>query len=162
MTPPLSRSSNNAGTAVDDDAVIVVDVVVVSAATSPSAPWTISPSPLPLPPPPLDAVREDRVRGDDVDDDRDRPLIIAVVMLGWLRKRTRRGTWVWRWFVLDLSGGCTTHVILLRRRGHCQGQSRRPDEDARTGWSRLLAGGGACHSLQTILLIERGGKKKTK
>jgi hypothetical protein len=28
-----------------------------------------------------------------------------VVMSGWLRKRTRRGTWVWRWFMLDLSGG---------------------------------------------------------
>jgi hypothetical protein len=30
----------------------------------------------------LDAVREDRVRGDDVDDDRDGPSIVAVVMLG--------------------------------------------------------------------------------
>jgi len=44
-TPPSSRSSDNAGTAADDDAVVVVDVVVVSAATSPSAPWSISPFP---------------------------------------------------------------------------------------------------------------------
>ncbi len=46
------------------------------------------------PPPPLDAVREDRVRINDIDDDRDGPLIVMVVLSGWLRKRTRQGMWV--------------------------------------------------------------------
>ena len=59
----------------------------------------------PPPPPPLDVVSEDRVRGSDVDNDHNGPLIVVVVMLGWLRKRTRRGTWVRRWFGLDLLGG---------------------------------------------------------
>ncbi len=102
--PPSSRSSNNAGTAAEDDAGVVVDVVVVSMATSPSAPWMIPPPP-PPPSPPLDTVREDHVRGNDVNDNHDGPSIDAVVMSGWLRKQMRWGKWVRQWFMLDLLGG---------------------------------------------------------
>ncbi len=160
--PPTSRSFDNTGTAADDDAVVDADVVVVSAATSPLAPWTISPPPPPPPPPPLDALREDRVRGDDVEDDHDGPSIVAVVMLGWLRKWTRRGTWVQRWFVLDSSGGVHYSRHPPSPPGSSTG-SKPPSRRQRANRVVTLVGGGtACHPLRTIPLVERGGKKKTK
>ena len=162
MTPSSSRSSDNAGMAVDDDAVVVVDVVVVSAATSPLAPWAISPSPPPLPPPPLDLVREDRVRGNDVDNDCDGPSIVAVVMSGWLRKRTRRGTWVRRWFVLDSSGGVHYSRHPPPPPGSSSGSKPSSQQQRANRVVALVGGGGACHPLRTIPLVERGGKKKTK
>jgi hypothetical protein len=70
--------------------------------------WPRGQSPPPPPPPPpstLDAVREDHVSGNDVDDNRDGPSIVMVVMSGLLRKRMRRGTWVRWWFMLDSLGG---------------------------------------------------------
>ncbi len=96
--PPLSHLSDNAGTALWTSLLFPQRCLCRPHGQSP-------PPPPPPPLPPLDAVREDRVRGYDIDDDCNGPSIAAVVLLGWLRKRTRRGTWVWRWFVLNLSGG---------------------------------------------------------
>jgi hypothetical protein len=110
----------------------------------------------------LDAVHKDRVRGDDVDDDRDGPSIVPVVMTGWLRKRTRRGMWVWRWFVLDSLGGVHYSRHPPPPPGSSSG-SKPPSRRRRANRVvALLGGGGACHPLRTILLVERGGKKKTK
>jgi hypothetical protein len=152
--PPLSRSSDNAQTAANNDVVVVVDVVVVSVATSPSAPWTISPPP---PPPslPSDTVRKDHVRGDDVNDDHDGSLIIAVVMSGWLRKQTRQGKWVRWWFVLNSSGG----VHYSRHPPPPLGSSSGLKLPSRQGRANrvitLVGGGGTCHPLWTIPLVER-------
>jgi hypothetical protein len=120
------------------------------------------PPPPPPPPPPSDAVREDRVRGDDVNNDRNGLSIVAVVMSGCLRKRTRRETWVQRWFVLDSSGGVhySRHPPLPL--GSSSG-SKPPSRRRRANRVvALIGGGGACHPLWTIPLVERGGKKKTK
>jgi hypothetical protein len=117
--------------------------------------------PPPPPPPPLDVVREDRVLGDDVDGDRDGPSIVGVVMSGWLRKRTRRGTWVRRWFVLDSSGGVHYSRHPSPPPGSSSG-SKPPSRRRRANRVvALVGGGGACHPLRTILLVEWGGKKKT-
>ena len=82
------------------------------------------PPPLPPPPPPSDAVR---VRGDDVDDDRDGQSIVAVVMSGWLRKPTRQGMWVRRWFVLDSSEGVHYSRHPSPPRGSSSGSKPRPE-----------------------------------
>ena len=140
-TPPLFCLSDNVGTAADGDADVVVDVVIVSAVTSPSAPWTISP-------PPRQSHRRLRARCA-------KTAYVAMTLMTTAMNRPSL-----RW---SCRGGCasgrsggrgsgggsclirrgrwTTCVTLLRRQGHGQGRSRRPDNDAPTGWSRLLAGG---------------------
>jgi hypothetical protein len=120
------------------------------------------PPPPPPPPSPSDAVREDHVRGNDVDDNRDGLSIVAVVMSGWLRKRARRGTWVRRWFVLDSSGGVHYSRHPPPPPGSWSG-SKPPSRQRRANRVVALVGGGAaCHPLWTILLVKRGRKKKTK
>ena len=121
--------------------------------------------PSPPPPPPSDAVRKNCVRGNDVNDNRDKPSIVTVVMTGWLHKQTRWGVWVQWWFVLDSSGGGALLASSSSAAGVIIGVeaavwTTTPEHNGHARWR--FAVGGACHPLRMIPLVKRGGKKKTK